>query len=294
MGHRMKRNTQLAAALGVLIVILFGVISYLYYQKTVALTDTRIALEEATTTSAMLQEKLRTEEAESDVLADALQAEKDRNDAFEGKISEISGTVGKLDKLSKMDPELLQKYSKVYFLNENYAPSALATVDVGYRFNEEKLEEVHAQMLPFLTELLEDAKDDDVELLVASSYRSFGRQGGLKASYTVRYGSGANAFSAEQGYSEHQLGTAIDFTTKDVGGNFVGFDDSEAFEWLTHNAYKYGFILSYPEGNAYYQYEPWHWRFVGEDLARDLRNDDKNFYDLDQREIDPYLIDFFD
>ncbi len=290
----MKRNTQLAAALGVLIVILFGVISYLYYQKTVALTDTRIALEEATTTSAMLQEKLRTEEAESDVLADALQAEKDRNDAFEGKISEISGTVGKLDKLSKMDPELLQKYSKVYFLNENYAPSALATVDVGYRFNEEKLEEVHAQMLPFLTELLEDAKDDDVELLVASSYRSFGRQGGLKASYTVRYGSGANAFSAEQGYSEHQLGTAIDFTTKDVGGNFVGFDDSEAFEWLTHNAYKYGFILSYPEGNAYYQYEPWHWRFVGEDLARDLRNDDKNFYDLDQREIDPYLIDFFD
>jgi hypothetical protein len=44
----------------------------------------------------------------------------------------------------------------------------------------------------------------------------------------------------------------------------------------------------------YYQYEPWHWRFVGKDLADDLRDDGKYFYDLDQRTIDSYLIDIFD
>ncbi len=52
--------------------------------------------------------------------------------------------------------------------------------------------------------------------------------------------------------------------------------------------------MSYPKSNIYYQYEPWHWRFVGEDLAEDLHDDKKNFYELDQREIDKYLIKIFD
>jgi len=60
------------------------------------------------------------------------------------------------------------------------------------------------------------------------------------------------------------------------------------------NAHKYGFTLSYPEGNQYYVFEPWHWRFVGEDLARDLKRDERHFYDLDQRAIDGYLLEIFD
>ena len=110
----------------------------------------------------------------------------------------------------------------------------------------------------------------------------------------MTYGSGANAFSADQGYSEHQLGTTIDFTTDAIGSSFSGFEDTASFEWLMENAHRYGFILSYPDNNAYYQYEPWHWRFVGVDLARDLHRDEKGFYDLDQREIDTYLIKLFD
>jgi D-alanyl-D-alanine carboxypeptidase len=60
------------------------------------------------------------------------------------------------------------------------------------------------------------------------------------------------------------------------------------------NAYKYGFTLSYPKGNTSYVFEPWHWRFVGVKLATDLHNQGKNFYDLDQRSIDAYLVNFFD
>ncbi len=52
--------------------------------------------------------------------------------------------------------------------------------------------------------------------------------------------------------------------------------------------------MSYPENNDYYEYEPWHWRFVGEDLARYLRNKNKYFYDLEQRKIDEYIPVLFD
>ena len=63
---------------------------------------------------------------------------------------------------------------------------------------------------------------------------------------------------------------------------------------MLDNAYKHGFTLSYPEDNEFYVYEPWHWRFVGKDLARDLHREDRRFYDVEQRELDTYLISIFD
>ncbi|MEK9160424.1 MAG: M15 family metallopeptidase [Patescibacteria group bacterium] len=237
-------------------------------------------------------ESLTRAESENRDLAGSLQAERERNDDFENQINDISGTVGKLDKLSRTDPELLQKYSRIYFLNENYSPVSVVEIDEKYVYGEE--EHFHEEAWPFLKDLLEDAEDDDIELKVVSGFRSFGTQAALKANYRVTYGSGANTFSADQGYSEHQLGTTIDFTTETIGNTFTGFENTESYQWLLDNAHRYGFILSYPHNNTYYQYEPWHWRFVGVDLARDLHRDEKSFYDLDQREIDTYLITLFD
>jgi D-alanyl-D-alanine carboxypeptidase len=131
-------------------------------------------------------------------------------------------------------------------------------------------------------------------LRVVSAYRSFAEQMTLKSGYRVQYGTGANAFSAEQGYSEHQLGTTVDFTTPVIKGAYASFENTTAYAWLTKNAYKYGFILSYPKGNSYYVYEPWHWRFVGKDLADRLHDEGLDFYEMDQREIDEYLIRIFD
>ncbi len=74
----------------------------------------------------------------------------------------------------------------------------------------------------------------------------------------------------------------------------MGFEESEAYDWLVRNAHRYGFTLSYPEDNAYYIFEPWHWRFVGTKLADDLRDENVHFYDLEQREIQEYLISIFD
>ncbi len=213
--------------------------------------------------------------------------------SFQGQIESIAGTVGTLEKLSKTDEELLAKYSKVYFLNENYVPSKLTDIDKLYLNKEATNTQIHTQVWPFLEKLLVAAHRDDVKLLVASAYRSFATQSSLKANYKVLYGSGANAFSADQGYSEHQLGTAVDFTTP-LSGLALLQPSDPAYKWLLENAHKYGFIISYPSGNAYYKFEPWHWRFVGVDLAKDLHEDGRHFYSLDQREIDTYLVKLFD
>lgn len=225
-------------------------------------------------------------------LLNQLTEEKDRNDAFEEQIEDISGTVGKLDKLSKMDPKLLQKYSKVYFLNEHFLPESTSPIDPAFVLRDEP-EYIHSKVLPFLTDLLEDAKEDGVDLITSSGYRSFGEQKSIKNTYTIIYGVGANTFAADQGYSEHQLGTTVDFTTTNNAA-LDGFEATPAYAWLQKNAHRYGFTLSYPKDNAYYIFEPWHWRFVGEDLADDLDDAGKYFYDLDQREIDTYLISLFD
>ncbi|MFM2330610.1 MAG: hypothetical protein RLZZ26_117 [Candidatus Parcubacteria bacterium] len=207
----------------------------------------------------------------------------------------IGGTVTDLKKLSTTDPELLAKYSKVYFLSENYVPSRLVDIPAPYLYNEATPLQLIPQTFMYLQHMLDDAKTQNVPIYVLSSYRSFKTQASLKSQYTFVYGAGtANQFSADQGYSEHQLGTAVDLITTGTDGNLVGFDKRPAFDWLVANAWRYGFVLSYPKNNGYYIFEPWHWRFVGVKLATDLHNSNTYFYQMDQRTIDTYLSSFFD
>lgn len=241
-----------------------------------------------------LQAELSLTEEDLEELEDDYRKEKRKNENFEDQIDAIMGTVGDLDKLSKTDEELLQKYSKVYFLNENYVPSDIKQIDKKYVLEGRDNQFFHGDAISFLENMLDDAEDDGIDLKIVSAYRSFDTQTQLKGAYTQTYGTGANTFSADQGYSEHQLGTTLDLTTPTVGGTYLSFKDTEAYAWLLKNAYKYGFTLSYPNDNGFYIFEPWHWRFVGEDLAEDLYDDDMHFYDMSQREIDQYLIKIFD
>ncbi|PIR37926.1 MAG: hypothetical protein COV34_02455 [Candidatus Zambryskibacteria bacterium CG10_big_fil_rev_8_21_14_0_10_42_12] len=243
---------------------------------------------------AQLEGIIETQANYSNSLATELSAEKNRNEEFAQQIGEIAGTVGTLEKLSQTDEELLQKYSKVYFLNEHYTPSHLSQLENEYLYDENQDQYIHSRVLPYLEDMILDAKDDDVTLYIRSAYRSFGTQSQLKSNYSVTYGSGANTFSADQGYSEHQLGTTVDFTTTGINGGLTGFQNTKAYEWLRNNAHKYGFVLSYPPNNDYYIFEPWHWRFVGVDLATHLHGGDIYFYDMEQREIDEYLVNIFD
>ena len=300
-------NQRLLAVV-LLVIVGVGASGYLAYQNRVLTNHLAMVSEEFVTTEGILlsrQKELENTIAElsgnlkqtieeRDGLDENLREEKEKNEEFEEQIEDIVGTVGILDKLSKTDKELLQKYSRVYFLNEHYVPEQLKQIEREHLYIEERDQYLHAKVMPFFEEMVEDAKRDGIDLWVVSAFRSFDTQAQLKGQYTVTYGTGANTFSADQGYSEHQLGTTIDFTTRGINGGLEGFENTPAYEWLLDNAHKYGFVLSYPPNNAFYVFEPWHWRFVGEDLARDLNRDNTHFYDLDQRELNDYLISIFD
>jgi LAS superfamily LD-carboxypeptidase LdcB len=228
-------------------------------------------------------------------LSNTISSTQQNIDAVSTKVGGVEQTVGSIQKLAQIDPELLKKYSKVYFMNENYAPAHLTTIPDEYIYSTKDPQQFLTESWPFLKSLADAAKSDGVALYVKSAYRSFADQQSLKSIYTVVYGAGtANSFSADQGYSEHQLGTTVDLITTGLGGQTAGFDTTKAYPWLLANAYRFGFVLSYPKGNGYYTYEPWHWRFVGVKLATYLHNNTTNFYAMDQRDIDTYLITLFD
>lgn len=242
----------------------------------------------------LLQNKLTLSEEEIEDLEDDLDDEKDKLRDIEREIGDALDTVDVLDRLQKTDEELLQKYSKVYFLNEHYAPGNLSRIDADYLIINSGLQ-IKSEVEPFLDEMMEDASDDGVELRILSAYRSFGTQAAIKQNYVTTFGaSAANTFSADQGFSEHQLGTTVDFSTPQIGSSLSLFNTTDEYAWLEENAYKYGFTLTYPEGNSYYISEPWHWRFVGKDLAKHLDRNDLHFYDMDQRDINEYLVDIFE
>ena len=215
---------------------------------------------------------------------------------FQNQVGNLSGTLTTLQKLSQTDPELLKKYSKVYFLNENYVPSQLSEIPNAYEYSDKKQLLVQTNVLSHLEDMINAASSTGVQLYAFSAYRSFAEQKALKADYSMTYGAGtANSFSADQGYSEHQLGTALDMMTTGLGGLLDDrFDGTKAYAWMLANAYRYGFELSYPKNNNYYVYEPWHWRFVGIKLATYLHDNKLNFYDLDQKTINTYLVSIWD
>lgn len=290
---------QLKNITGVLAIAAIGTIGYFLYALS---NDVKLLKNDFASTTALFEEKilalqsdLATSTLTSQNLSQQIAAQQNKSENLDQTLNDISSTVGTLEKLSKTDKELLQKYSKVYFLNENYVPLRLETIEQKYLYDESKTLQFHELAMSFLTRMLNDSINANSTIKVISAYRSFGTQGILKSSYTFTYGSGANTFSSDQGYSEHQLGTAVDLGTPYPDTYLtVGFEKTQAFNWLKDNAYRYGFILSYPKGNTYYQYEPWHWRFVGEKLATYLHRQNKNFYDLDQRTIDSYMVSIFD
>ncbi|MEK7148366.1 MAG: M15 family metallopeptidase [Patescibacteria group bacterium] len=283
-----------------LALVALGAIGYLSYQN-YQLTKAKIVLEiELANTKqefASTTEKLSGDiEAFRNLLittqgekVTAEQNVRNQQEALDG----MSNTLGLYQKLVTTDRELLAKYSKVFFLSENYTPKLSVSIPTTYTIEKEKEKMISADVWPFLKKMIDDAAATSTDLKIISAFRSFDTQSTLKSAYKVTFGSGSNKFSADQGYSEHQLGTTVDFTTTKLGTNNSTFGKTVGYTWLTENAYKYGFILSYPQKNTYYIFEPWHWRFVGKALALRLHDEKKNFYDLSQRDINEYLLTLF-
>ncbi|MGH3148841.1 MAG: M15 family metallopeptidase [Rubrobacter sp.] len=121
-----------------------------------------------------------------------------------------------------------------------------------------------------LGDLVSAAAAAGEELVVASAFRSYEVQ---KLSYgRLRsiYGAGADAMSATPGHSQHQLGTAVDFANASAGYQVhPSFGYTSAYLWLRDHATEYGFVLAYPPGGGKsgYEWEPWHYRYIGVENA---------------------------
>jgi len=158
---------------------------------------------------------------------------------------------------------LVNKYNK---LQSSYVPSDLKNISSKYGYGQLKAEAATA-----FEEMCAAAKKDNITIYGGSGYRSYSHQSRLYNNYVARDGKvEADTYSARPGYSEHQTGLAMDI----MNGRWGYVDDTDKeYTWLVNNSYKYGFILRYLEGKEEitgYMYEPWHYRYVGIDLATEI------------------------
>ncbi len=121
-----------------------------------------------------------------------------------------------------------------------------------------------------LTEMLDQARRDGVDLQAVSGFRSIERQNYLFFDIKAERGQSTITraeVSAPPGYSEHHTGYAVDFIdgSKPKTDLEQTFEETPAFQWLEKNAPHYGFELSFSKNPSQeVSYEPWHWRFVGD------------------------------
>ena len=131
-------------------------------------------------------------------------------------------------------------------------------------------EELEKDAIDAAKRMMKSAEEDGVVIKIRSGYQYYSIQSTLYNNYVRRDGKeAADKYSAVPGYSEHQTGLAFDFTTSDTITSIGDwFTDTIQAKWLYENAYKYGFIIRYPEGKediTGYQYESWHYRYIGEE-----------------------------
>ncbi|MDZ5713185.1 M15 family metallopeptidase [Jeotgalibacillus haloalkalitolerans] len=127
-------------------------------------------------------------------------------------------------------------------------------------------------------DMQEAASEAGFSLVAFSTYRSYDYQTDLYNRYVDEHGQEeADRFSARPGYSEHQTGLGFDIGAEDQEEHWASdsFKDTDEAKWLAENAHQYGFILRYPAGKEHitgYQYESWHFRYLGKDLATKVYN----------------------
>ena len=194
--------------------------------------------------------------------------ESNNNQTLEPSESGITGHNNDLKVIADGD-YYLALVTKETTLKSNYKPTNLEAIPAYMNPSYPML--LRKEALDHLEKLWAAAKKDGIELSVRSAYRSYETQEQIFNDYVSQYGAEeANRFSARPGQSEHQLGTTVDFGGTEVDFK-AQFGQTPQGRWLAQNAHYYGFAKSYPQGKEYitgYIYEPWHFRYIGIDHAR--------------------------
>lgn len=153
--------------------------------------------------------------------------------------------------------------NKHYALPAGYVPE-LEALGAGYGSGSLRPEAAQA-----FRAMADAARAEGVSLHSVSAYRSYASQKITYSNYLKRYKqSVVDDFSARPGHSEHQTGLALDIN---VASSRARFENTKAFAWLKEHCAEYGFILRYDQGKEAvtgYRFEPWHYRYVGVDIAK--------------------------
>ena len=188
---------------------------------------------------------------------------------------------GSDDEVDDSTSVLINKYR---YLPENYIPKNLIEIK-EYAKNTLRMNSVAYEAF---IKMAQDIEKEDMHIRIVSAYRSYDYQKNLYNNY-LKYDSKdkVDSYSARPGFSEHQTGLAIDIDNRVVDYN--NFHITIEFNWMRDNAYKYGFILRYPQGKEMitgYKYEPWHYRYVGKDIAKYIHDNNITY--------DEYYHEFID
>jgi len=174
--------------------------------------------------------------------------------------------------------DLLVTITKQFPISQEYFPDDLVSLNTllppGTVWGELSLRQVAAGPLAVM---IQEMRGAGLRPQILSAYRSYGEQAGAYAKWQAEQPWRADIISAKPGSSEHQLGTTVDFGSPElaawVGPNIqfhVAFANTSEGLWLREHAHEFGFTLSYPENGfetTGFVYEPWHYRFVGVEVA---------------------------
>ena len=163
---------------------------------------------------------------------------------------------------TNLDDGIKMLVNKFHYLKEDYSPDDIVPISNWYAYEGHSTKK---EVYDHYISMWNDANELGLVLLVNSSYRTFEEQ-------QEQYDMSNDDYASRPGFSEHQTGLALDIVADGVQGN--EFENTDEFKWLQENAYKYGFILRYPKGKEHitgYNYESWHYRYVGKELAAKVK-----------------------
>lgn len=185
-------------------------------------------------------------------------------------------------KLTNTFYTLVNKYN---YLREDFVPNNLVELEAPYA--REGIYLVKSARDKFY-ELVKKASEEGLTIRAVSAYRGYTYQKRLYDKYVENDGvSKADTYSARPGFSDHQTGLVVDVDNSI--NSFEGFTNTKEYQWMLANSYKYGFILRYPEGKEAitgYQFESWHYRFVGVKLAKKIKASNLTFDEYFTRHLD--------
>jgi D-alanyl-D-alanine carboxypeptidase len=169
--------------------------------------------------------------------------------------------------------EIVIHVNKDESLPADYIPAGLTSISKTIRSTNDVC--IKQEVASHLEQMFSDAKKKNIVLAVTSGFRSPETQSIIYKALLFLKGEKAKDRIAEPLHSEHQLGTTVDLTGKSIGYASADdrFDKTKEDLWLKKNAYKYGFVLSYPKADTKttgYDYEPWHYRYMGIDIAKQI------------------------